>query len=112
MRSDRSTKLAKGRCRAEQWRCGQNDHDCEQQCFADEIASRLFLKILTANISKRWCLNSGTSCLISVEPHRLIIAFNQWKAPAITSCWSDCLHVFILCWPLLMQCPCQPMPES
>jgi hypothetical protein len=85
--TDCSTKLAEGRCRAEQWRCGQNDHRCEEKCFADKIESCLLLKILATDVSKRWRLGFGASCMILAEPQRLKIAFNQWKAPAVTSCY-------------------------
>ena len=87
-----STKLAKGRCRAEQWRCGYEDHRDEEKCFANKIAARLVFKILAANISKRWCLDFGASAPTLLKCHWLIIAVSQRKAPAVTSCYRDRLH--------------------
>src|SRR6476620_4092166 len=87
-----STKLGQGRCRAEKWRCGDKNHSDEEKRFADEIASCLSLKILAANISKRWRLGFGALSAISAEHRRLVIAVDQRKPALVTSCYRDRLH--------------------
>jgi hypothetical protein len=97
--ADSLTKFRKSRCHAEQWRCGYKDDSGEEKCFANEIASRLLLKVLAANISKRWRLGFGASSPTLTKRHRLIIAVSQWKTPAVTSCYKDWLHLsFLGCW--------------
>src|SRR5262249_41367439 len=111
-RRDRSTKLAKSRCRAEQWKCGCSNDDCEEEYFADEIASRIVLKVLAANASKRRRSGLDASALILAKRHRLIVTVNHRKSPAVTSCYKDWLHWFFLGYSALVNAISVPSAET
>src|SRR5262249_11007049 len=108
--TDRSTKFAKRRCRAEQWRCGNKDHGREENSLAHEIAPRLCLEILAANAAKRWRHVFGTSPLTLAKPSRLIIVFNRREAPAVTSWWRYRLHMSFVLW--LAVAVAMPVPTT
>jgi hypothetical protein len=82
-----STKFGDSRRRAEQWCCGRNNDRDEQTKFADEITPCFPLKVIAADAVKGRRHIFAAACMILAEPHRLIIGFNQWKAPAVMSCW-------------------------
>ena len=77
---DDSTKLAKSRCGAEERRCSCSDYGCEEQCFGDEIAARILLKILAANVPKRRRRRFRTTAAIAADRDTMVIVVSEREA--------------------------------
>jgi hypothetical protein len=106
--SKRATKVDHRICRAYQRHGSGDDDDCKTKCFYEKVASRLVLKILTADIPKTRPPSSDASSPIPVKRHRAIIAVNQREPVPLANNFWDRLHVsFQFLWQHLVQCLCQ-----
>jgi hypothetical protein len=91
--SKRPTKIDHRIRRAYQRRGSGDDDDCKTNCFYEKVASRLVLKILTADIPKTRSPSSDASSPIRVKRHRAIIAVNERELVALANNFWDRLHV-------------------
>jgi len=74
-----------------------DDQHCEYNCFADEIAPGFLLKVLTADIAKRWHRRFRATATISPERHGMVIAVSQRETLLAASAHGCRFHTSLRC---------------